>query len=211
MSTDYYKNLWTTTQGKGAQFFKTVNFNIPPYQYQENIFRAYLDGMILKQEIKSVLELGAGTGRMTKIMLEEFPDYEWYTIVEISKDNIQKMFKTLGNGKELPRNVYPISGNIIEYVDLPTKEMKYDLILASEVFMHIKPQDIEYLIKILGRIGKQIINIDWTFDPDPNAEWYFIHDYEKLYEKYGAQKITRVDMKRIQQSLFHYKFEGDVV
>lgn len=204
---DYYKNLWTTSQGKGTQFFKTVDFNIFPYQYQEKVFREYLRNGI-GQEIKSVLELGAGTGRMTKIMLEEFPDYEWYTIVEISKDNIEKMFKTLGNGKELPRDVYPLYGNIIEYVDLPTKEMKYDLILASEVFMHILPKDIENVIKKLSKMGKQIINIDWNFNNDLNAGWYFIHDYDSLYKKYGGKLIDRKDMKNIQQSLFHYRFDN---
>ena len=197
---DYYKNLWTTTQGKGAQFFKTVNFNIPPYQYQENIFRAYLDGMILKEEIKSVLELGAGTGRMTKIVMEEL-NPEYYMAVDI-KQHGDFVYKVVDSYREF--DITQAAWNDSSLMERDS----FDLILASEVFMHIKPIDIDQVIFWLSHIGKQIINIDWTFDPNPNTEWYFIHDYEKLYEKYGAQKITRVDMKRIQQSLFHYRFDN---
>ena len=200
MSTgDYYKNLWTTTQGKGAQFFKTVNFTTPPYQYQENIFRAYLDGMILKNEIKSVLELGAGSGRMTKIVMEEL-NPEYYMAVDL-KLNSGFPFKVVDSYREF--DITQAAWNDSSLMERDS----FDLIIASEVFMHIKPIDIDQVIFWLSHIGKQIINIDWTFDPDPNTEWYFIHDYEKLYEKYGAQKITRVDMKRIQQSLFHYSFD----
>ena len=200
MSTDidYYKNLWTTTQGKGAQFFKNVDFNIPPYQYQEKVFRAYLHDMILKQDIHSVLELGAGTGRMTKIMLKELPNIERYDAVDI-----KMVFNPTSDNKLSWINMDIMSKEF----DIVFGHMDYDLIFASEVFMHIKPEDIDYIISRLSKIGKQIINIDLAFLPN-DIDWCFIHPYRIIYNHYGAREISRVDMKRIQQSLFHYRFDN---
>lgn len=213
---NYYKDLWTKPNQEGTKFFYNVDFNDHNYRLQEHIFRQTLKSLKsliehgVNSPIETVLEVGAGTGRMTKIMLEEFPDYDWYTIVEISKDNIKKMFKTLGNGKELPRNVYPISGNIIEYVDLPTKEVKFDLILASEVFMHIKPSDlgpvITKLSKLLAPDHGLIVNIDFQYETalNKNSTWCFIHDYHKLYTTNGLTPIFTRDMIEICQKLFCY-------
>lgn len=203
---DYYKNLWTDPNNHGGKFWKNVDFSAPQYKFQEDVFRNYIRKLD-KNEIKTVLEIGAGTGRMTKIMLEEFPDYEWYTPIDISKDNIMKMFKTLGNGKELPRNIYPLTGDIIDYVNLKRENpiIHYDLILASEVFMHIKPEDIENVIDKLSKIGKQIINIDWAYAPY-ESDWCFIHPYHELYTKYGARMQSIVSMENIKQALFHYRF-----
>ena len=155
--------------------------------------------MMLKGDIRSVLELGAGFARMTRIMLDEIPSIEKYDAVDI---------KVIFNPPSDSKLSWTDMDITTPLFDIAFSHMQYDLILASEVFMHIKPKDIDSLISKLSKIGKQIINIDWTFNPDPNAGWYFIHDYEALYSKYGAHRISRVDMKRIQQSLFHYRFDN---
>jgi SAM-dependent methyltransferase len=218
MSENYYKDLWTKKNGHGDLFWKQVDFSTKAYQFQEHVFRQHLLSLrnlynlhVPPREIKSVLELGAGTGRMTKIMVEVFPDYNWYTTVDISENNIKKMFKTLGNDEQLPRNVYPLCGDIIEYVNLPRKEghLKYDFILASEVFMHIKPEDINTLInKLITNLlapNGVICNIDWHFDPDgAPKEWCFIHDYHKLYTDNGLEPLFTANMETIKQKLFCY-------
>ncbi len=213
MSTDnYYKDLWNNPKTEAGQFFNKTDFNHEDYKLQEHIFRQTLVSIKslinhgIASPIETVLEVGAGTGRMTKIMLEEFPDYNWYTIVEISKDNIMKMFKTLGNGNELPPNIYPLCGDIIEYINLPRKEtdMKYDMVLLSEVLMHILPKDIDNVVskcsKLLNDNGC-IINIDWASSPEP-SEWCFIHPYDQLYRNNGLQPIFITDINK--QKLFCY-------
>lgn len=193
---NYYNDLWTKENQHGTKFFRTVNFDTFPYQYQEKVFREYISNNL--SGIKSVLELGVGTGRMLRIVTDELhpPIYDG---VDIRMDS----------------RIKPMLNNWYQ-VDITSKEFdfifagkwgEYDLILASEVLMHIKPNDIENVIKKLSKIGKQIINIDWNFDY-AKSEWCFIHDYDSLYKKYGGKMVDRKDMKNIQQSLFHYRFGG---
>ena len=90
-----YKDIWTKAGvGEGAKFWDTVDFNHPDYKKQEQIFRGFLHGFkyimgygIHKGKVESVLELGAGTGRMTKIMFEMFPDIKRYEITDVRPQN----------------------------------------------------------------------------------------------------------------------------
>lgn len=205
---DYYKDLWTTPRADGKVFYETVDFNLPPYRYQEKIFREYIKNL----NVKTVLELGSGTGRMTKIMLEEKISYDdgWYTIIEISKDNIKKMAYDLGLWMCL--SITPLCGDIMEVDKIldeqdPAIPRKYDLILASEVFMHIKPKDISVLLGKLSKIGKEIINIDWYYE-NRKSNWCFIHPYHQLYLSHGAELVNKIPMKIIQQCLLHYRFSS---
>ena len=196
---DYYKNLWTERNAHGTLFWQKVDFNIFAYQYQEKVFREYIrNGMYGTGKIKSVLELGAGTGRMTKIMLEEFPDVVYYTIDV--KHRIHPPLMGI-----MPMELDINDKEFDEKFGVDKNKQQFDLILASEVLLHIKPEDIENVIEKLSKVGKQIINIDWNFNPQ-KSEWCFIHDYDALYKKYGGKMVDRKDMKIIEQSLFHYRF-----
>lgn len=213
---NYYRDLWTQKNSHGDLFWKQVDFNTNAYKYQEKIFRNTL--VSLKRmydafepepkKIETVLELGAGTGRMTKIMLEVFPDIKKYEVVDLSVD-VEKIYKTLGFD-----TVNRIDWN---YMDITTDEFlegfrgkRYDFILASEVFLHIKPEDIEKVMQMVCRLAKSkgsgtILNIDWAFDPNgAPSEWCFIHDYDKLYRENGLELIYTADMKEIKQKLFVY-------
>lgn len=197
MSTnDYYKNLWTQPNNHGTKFWEKVRFDIFAYQYQEKVFREYLRNGL--SDVKTVLELGAGTGRMTKIMLDELPNIEKYDAIDI------KMVFNPSQGSKLTWTRMDIMS---KEFDTGFGHMDYDLILASEIFLHIKPEDIDGLISKLSKMTKQIINIDWNFDP-AKSEWCFIHDYDSLYKKYGGKLVDRKDMPKIQQSLFHYRFSS---
>lgn len=210
---NYYKDLWTKENADGTEFFKKVRFDVFSYKHQEKIFREYIK-QFKGGDVRHVLELGAGTGRMTKIMLQELPYYrelvnqmnllQTYDCIEVDAEHyIDRARKHMGD------DFFKTSWLNL---DITSKEFeiwsvghRYDLILASEVFMHIKPEDIENVIKILRNITTDIVNIDWNFDY-AKSNWCFIHDYEKLYESVGARKVNIIDMKNIQQSLFHYRF-----
>jgi phospholipid N-methyltransferase len=45
-----------------------VNFDIYYYKLQEKAFMSFLQGVKNAEKIRHVLELGAGTGRVTKIV-----------------------------------------------------------------------------------------------------------------------------------------------
>jgi len=61
----------------------------------------------------------------------------------------------------------------------------YDLVLASEVLLHIPPDEIEQAVDRLFKLSaKYIVTIDWT-EPIPGVEaayWNWIHDYRSLFE-----------------------------
>ncbi len=203
---NYYKDLWTNPKNHGGIFWNQVDFDTDPYRYQEQVFREYLRTSRLRPA--SVLELGAGTGRMTKIMLEELKGRYLYTIVEQDKDKVMKMFDSM-NGQ---LSVYPLIGDIMEFIEL-NHSHDYDLILASEVFMHIKPEDISKLISKCSEFlttNGTILNIDWSTTKGEymkgieKSKWCFIHDYDKLYTKNGLKKKNIIEMPEIKQSLFHY-------
>lgn len=205
MSTDYYKDLWNNPKTEAGQFFNKVDFNHQDYKKQEDVLRYFLKGLnALKalypnqKPIDTVLEVGAGTGRMTKIVVEELnPKYYGIWDLDIKKDGFP--FKIASDIHQGDITTAAYRG------DPPRGPDSYDLILASEVFMHIKPIDIsitiQYLSMLLAPQG-MIINIDWYYQPEPST-WCYIHDYEKMYrEENGLHPVFEANINK--QKLFCY-------
>jgi len=210
---NYYKDLWTKPDSHGNKFFKSVDFEAKAYKYQEQVFwQALLSYRNLYGSPKSVLELGIGTGRMTKIMLDVFPDVRPYDALDINM-NTEKIKKTLGRDLFGKLNGYNLNITSKEFdiwfnLDGWDPERRYDFILASEVFLHIKPSDIESVIKkcikLLNPEGV-ILNIDWSHDPlAAPKEWCFIHPYGELYTENGLKPIFTSKMGTIKQTLYMY-------
>ena len=87
-------------------------------------------------------------------------------------------------------------------------DKKYDLVILSEVLLHILPTEIDSIIKKLITLSKKnIINIDWYEDHPPmkHAPHNFIHQYETIYKKYTEPSTTTI--KRI--PIKRKKFLGD--
>ena len=207
MSTDsYYQKIWTEPNNHGTLFWENVDFSRKEYKYQEMLFRNYL--RTLKDGgIKSVLELGMGNGRMTKILFEELPSIKRYRGIDI--EFYEGMFTSIMKNK----------GEIkvsMDKMDITSQEFNermrgtlVDLILASEVFMHIRPDEIDKVLKFLCRMARgnnaSIINIDWAYAPY-KSEWCFIHPYHELYSENGGKMQSIVCMESIKQALWHYRF-----
>ncbi len=221
MSTDnknYYKDLWSNPDTEAGQFFDKVNFKSKEYQLQEHIFKQTLWSINNlrkwdnQEPISTVLEVGAGTGRMTKIALEELPGIKMYDMLDIKPFDVQKVKENLKSIPDLHlKNVgtcYPmdITKGSFSRTFHPDV-VRYDMVLASEVFMHIKPSDLEKtmkrLIDLLEPEHGIIINIDWTTDPMP-SNWCFIHNYDQIYRDNGLQPIFTSNIESINQKLFCY-------
>ena len=208
MSTDnYYKKTWTEPNNHGTLFWENVDFSKKEYKYQEMVFRDYLRGLKDKDKIKSVLELGMGNGRMTKILFEELSSIKRYRGIDI--EFYEGMFTSILKNKgdvKVSMDKMDITG---QEFDERMRGTLVDLIVASEVFMHIKPQDIQRVLKFLCRMARgnnaSIINIDWAFDRY-ESEWCFIHPYTILYTYYGGLEVEYIPMEDIKQALWHYKF-----
>ena len=75
-------------------------------------------------------------------------------------------------------------------------DKKYDLVILSEVLMHILPSEIESVIgKFVPLSNKHIINIDWFEEtlPQKIAPHNFIYSYEILCKKYSeVSSVQRI-------------------
>lgn len=218
---DYYKDLWTAPNHHGTIFWRDVNFDTPSYKLQELRFRNMLQSLkrwnkeyVPLREISSVLEVGAGTGRMTKIVIDEFGiDDEGsimrYDCVDLQYDRLT-LAETIGpwNVRKLNWWNMDITG---QDFDIIMRGKQYDLVLASEVFMHIKPSDIETVLKRITSLlapNGLIINIDWFYEEEGDdiamKPWCFIHDYDKLYTENGLTPVFIGDIREIKQKMFCY-------
>ena len=184
----------------------------------------------------SVLEVGCGFGRITRLILKNFDKLiTRYTAVDISPDQISNAKKFVGD-PPLGRHDVP-TGEVneskneegLEFVvsDIQTltstyvSNMKYDLVLACEVLLHVLPSEIDQVVYQLTEMSnKHIINIDWYEAQVPKkiAPHNFIHQYEKIYANISTVKrirkvpiikkglISKLDTK---QSIFHASKEAD--
>jgi len=202
---NYYKDLWNNPNTEAGQFFNKVDFQSQGYKRQEQVFRGFLKGLKALKElqedqkpIETVLEVGVGTGRMTKIMLEEFPDIQIYNAVDIN------FFPIKINGVGV-YNADATDEMFFENINSYYSGRRWDLILASEFFMHVKPEHIQRVIKSLTNLllapQGLIINIDWYHQPEPST-WCYIHDYEKMYRENGLEPVFEADIGK--QKLFCY-------
>lgn len=197
---NYYKDLWTNPNTEAGQFFNKVDFNHKDYKDQEQVFRNFLKGLkrlmdsyVEQKPIETVLEVGVGTQRITKIMIEEFPDIQTYDAVDLKiRGGLTPIVKT-----------YNLDITSNEF-DKQLGHKRYDMVVLSEILMHILPKDIDNVIskcsKLLNDNGC-IINIDWANSSEP-SEWCFIHPYDELYRNNGLQPIFITDINK--QKLFCY-------
>jgi len=186
---------------------------------QEEFLIKHLDDNIFtdNQSIESVLELGCGFGRITKLLTTRYSSIKEYLAVDLSPDQIENAKKYVDS----------TNNNLTFYLSdiqsLNTNNKKYDLVILSEVLLHVLPAEIDSLIKkIITLSKKHIVNIDWYEDNLPSdykkrATYNFIHQYETIYKKYTEPStiIKRIPIRRkkffrtlnTRQSIFHVILE----
>jgi SAM-dependent methyltransferase len=183
---------------------------------QEEFLITHLNG--ISGSFKSVLELGCGFGRITKLLLTNYSNITEYLAVDISPDQIENAKKLLSSTK-LPNEIK--LDFLVSDIQSLKLDKKYDLVILSEVLLHILPTEIDSIIKKLITLSnKHIINIDWYADHSPRiqARHNFIHQYETIYKKYTEPStiIKRIPIKRkkkflgthdTKQSIFHVILE----
>lgn len=183
---------------------------------QEEFLIAHLNN--ISGSFKSVLELGCGFGRITKLLLTNYSNINEYLAVDISPDQIENA-KTLLSTTKLPNELK--LDFLVSDIQSLKLDKEYDLVILSEVLLHILPSDIDSIIKKLITLSKKhIINIDWYEDHPPRiqARHNFIHQYEAIYKKYTEPStiIKRIPIRRkkkffgthdTKQSIFHVIIE----
>jgi ubiquinone/menaquinone biosynthesis C-methylase UbiE len=157
-----------------------------------------------------VLEVGGGFGRITRILLSNFPEITEYIAVDLSPEQIENARNYVM--EEDKRGVVRFIVSDIQSLEINSK---YDLVIAPEVLLHILPSEIkEVIAKLVRWSRKNIVNIDWYEDipPQKAAPHNFIHQYEKIYHEvpHVSQVIRTPIVKKgllsgidTKQSIFH--------
>ena len=168
---------------------------------QEEFLIAHLNN--ISGSFKTVLELGCGFGRITQLLLTNYNNITEYLAVDISPDQIENA-KSLLSSSKFPNKQVKVDFLVSDIQSLRL-DKKYDLVILSEVLLHILPTDIDSIIKKLITLSKKhIINIDWYEDhtPKSQASHNFIHQYEQLYTKYTEPSTTTIKRIPIQRKKF---------
>jgi trans-aconitate methyltransferase len=138
--------------------------------------------------IHSVLDVGCGRGRLAALLGEVLPAAH-YTGLDIGEAQTTATQAVRPDGAVFTT---PIQ-------DFDSKH-EFDLVLVSEVLMHIPPNEIEQVCKLLLKLAtKAIVLIEWTEpigDVVP-AEYNWIHDYRALF----GDRITQQQVHAL-QSIF---------
>lgn len=170
----------------------------------------------IKQQIKSVLEIGCGYGRLTKYLLDSatFPNLRRYDAIDLSPLKVEAAidyipsYKYVGTLTLWQENFAAIRMKTARMDLQKAHEGGYDLVFSSQVLMHQLPSDIDYWIKRTSSYSsKYIMNLDWFEEQEPPnvAAWNFIHDYEKIYMRQvepQPQAIQSLRMSDLKQTLY---------
>lgn len=183
------------------------------FELQEKILIDYLKGYFVSHTpFSTVLEVGCGFGRITKLLLSNFPYISDYLAIDLSVDQIE-------NAKEFARPAVTRHDQlnfVVSDIQSFQNQKRYDLVVASEVLMHILPSEIEEVMRKLVTISKKhVVNIDWYEEQTPKkaAPHNFVHQYEKIYRSTSlVTDVYRIPIVKkgswlksidTKQSLFH--------
>lgn len=140
---------------------------------------------------KTVLDFGPGEGRL-------FAAYaglnrvEGFDLTDIRKDSLISQARKYNLNFNL--TVEEIVGC------LPYSDKEYDAVVATEVLLHQRPENIDRVMLELVRVGKKVIVITW-YEPDNDnkSKHCFNHDY---YNICARLKLTMSDVKQAGKKLF---------
>lgn len=157
----------------------------------------------------TIFEAGCGEGRLTKFFRTYFPGSEYYAI-DISERQLNLARRQNPDAKFSQADITQLGPRIHEAYEDPSFE-GYDLVIASEVLMHIKPPEVlvalSNLISLTNAVHGLLITIDWVpitgelvslkrkakanpnpdlYGPNGIAYWNFHHLYQRLIPKAGG-------------------------
>jgi SAM-dependent methyltransferase len=191
---------------KGKVYKQEFQYN-KKFKLQEQMLIDYLKKQI---PFSTVLEVGCGFGRITKLLLSNFPEITEYIAVDLSPEQIENAKKyVLGVDK---RTALKFIVSDIQSLEL---DSKYDLVIAPEVLLHILPSEIkDVILRLEGWSKRNIVNIDWYEEVVPRkaAPHNFIHQYAEIYRQMPRiARVTRIPIIKsgmfskidTKQSIFH--------
>lgn len=178
---------------RGKKYQANFKYN-EKFQLQEEILLDTLQTL----SFSSVLEVGCGFGRITKLMLDNFKSISEYTAVDISPDQVSNARRYINSDKV---------NFVVSDAQSFTPEKKYDLVISIEVLLHIRPDEVQKVMaRLLSWADGYFVHVDWYGNEIRHAYSHnFMHDYEQLYSNLGIKylkKPIRNEKLDANQSLF---------
>lgn len=143
-------------------------------------------------EPKTILEVGAGQGRIAMLLHDWYPDAK-YTGLDIGSAQVEAI-NALGDwAKGVHADV-----RVAKFTKTP-----YDLIVTSECLMHIPPVDMPRVANNLLAKSRNLLMVEWVPTPAEwnlpisNVNWY--HDYFALFGPFDH--VRRTDRQLIMLKL----------
>lgn len=153
-----------------------------------------LERLLSPLDWTSVLEVGVGAGRITALITRIRPDAA-YTGIDIGRSQL-----------ETGRKMRPDGRFIQAALEDFRPADRWDLVVVSEVLMHIVPWRVEDAVRNLIRLARRhVVAVEWV--PLPGeldgeiAPWNFPHDYASMLAPVSQERTDR-------QVIFHREVSG---
>ncbi len=165
--------------------------DLPSKRDQEGSLRRILNTL----EYQDFIEVGCGFGRITRLLSERSGAAGCG--VDISIDQLRSAVRFLGdNGASFVQG---------DAGFLPFKSGSADLVLASEVLMHLPPESFLNALAEMVRVAKRhVVNLDWyeSYATGSSGRNAWIHDYPSAYASLGLPVLTFSPHPRTLQMIF---------
>jgi ubiquinone/menaquinone biosynthesis C-methylase UbiE len=181
----------------------------PEKQLQEEVLVGYLKSI---QPFQTVLEIGCGFGRISNLILSNFPAIEEYVATDMSPDQLESAKSSVKSHK-------------IRFIESDIQSLqldnKYDLVIAVSVLLHILSSEINQAItKMVSLSKKHVINVDYYEEGKVRrvAPHNFMHPYEAIYKSLpSVESVRRIAIVKkklfstldAKQSVFHALVKAD--
>jgi len=148
---------------------------------------------------QSILEIGCGFGRVTKVLSAEFSHCQ-ITALDLSEDQLANARRYCGDCQ----NVVFHRHDLYSGEAFPGEQ--FNLAIATEVFLHHPGQAVRGFIKQIRDKAQWIASIDWCEEwQTPVSHHVWIHNYRALYKEAGLACASFVIPEKVdgkQQRLF---------
>lgn len=187
MSVVDQKSYWS----KIAKNFDEKEIKTSPKGYIRFYDEVILENIRALTDVKSILDVGSSSGRRLSLLRKSFPDKSL-----VGCDFVAKQL-------EISKQLFFKDDDGVSLVccnatSLPFGDNSFDLVFTSTVLMFVPPSDINRTIAGFRRVSKKYVLLVEPYLkhlPLTNRIEYlglnyvYMHDYEKILEKYGFQKI----------------------
>lgn len=163
----------TYWRGRG----RTYERDFRPERYREQ--EAALETLLGRLDFSSVLDVGCGFGRVGEMVYRLRPDLETYVGVDISPEQLAAARRRVPRGTVVLGDIRSLR-----------QRSRFDLVLAVEVLMHVRPADIEAVVGRLCTLARRhLVTVDWDAPHEAAGGYCWGHDYRSLFGP-GAERIV---------------------